>query len=156
MIIQQNYAFVNRLKAIYPNKENGAWTFFQTPFFPCVFLQYVHVDRAKLLRIFRVSFRLERHFLSFSKTFIAFHDNRREMHENIVAALVVRNEAITLLRVEPFNSSLAHLLSPPIKFFRVGKNRFAYAPLSQTSTHDENDANHALLPLLHYYIINFS
>src|SRR3954470_23672687 len=44
---------------------------------------------------------------------VALGLDRRVVHEDVVAAVLLRNEAEALLRVEPLNSALSHVLDTP-------------------------------------------
>ncbi len=80
------------------------------------FLQHLYVHRAELFRIFGICFRFKRNVLPFSQSLIAFHRNRREMYEHVVATLFICKEAIALFCVEPFDCTLCHFSSTPLKF----------------------------------------
>src|SRR6187551_3042492 len=45
---------------------------------------------------------------------VALRLNRRVVHEDVVAAVLLRNEAETLLGVEPLHGALSHVLCTPV------------------------------------------
>ena len=67
------------------------------------------VNRAQLARVFGVLLGAVGNVLTLCEALEAFRNDRGEMHEHVVAALVVRDEAETLIVVEPFNSTLIHI-----------------------------------------------
>src|SRR6478736_2332148 len=50
---------------------------------------------------------------------VALRLNRGVVHEDVVAAVLLRNEAETLLGVEPLHGALSHLLVTPVIGTRV-------------------------------------
>jgi len=66
------------------------------------------VDRAQLAAVFRVGFGVVGHLLALFQRFIAFALDGGKVHENVVASVVVGNEAKALLSVEPFDSTVIH------------------------------------------------
>src|SRR5207237_5087012 len=61
------------------------------------------------LRALRALHNLERHLLAFGQRLVAVHADRREVHEDVVAALAL-DEAVALLIREPFHGALCQLL----------------------------------------------
>lgn len=71
-----------------------------------------NIYSTKLLGILRILLGLERNLLALFKSLKAFALNSGEMYEYILAALIVANETITLLSVEPLNCT-SHEPVPP-------------------------------------------
>src|ERR1700722_17112179 len=62
-------------------------------------------------------------FLDIEGDFLAFREGRftcpfdcRDGHEDVLRAIVRLNEAVTLLRVEPFNCTVRHFTAPLTSF----------------------------------------
>src|SRR5436190_3477224 len=60
------------------------------------------------LRALRALHNLERHALALGQRLVAVHADRREVHEDVVAALAL-DEAVALLVREPLNGALSQL-----------------------------------------------
>lgn len=71
-----------------------------------------NVYRSQLLGILRILLGLERNLLTLFKSLEAFALDCRKMYEYILAALIIANEAITLLSVEPLYCT-SHEPVPP-------------------------------------------
>src|SRR5437763_11444467 len=61
------------------------------------------------LRALRALHNLERHALAFGQRLVAVHPDRREVHEDVIAALAL-DEAEALLVREPLNGALCQLM----------------------------------------------
>ena len=73
-----------------------------------------NVDSAELAAILRVPFGVESYLLAFGQRLETIRDDRREMHKNIVASVVIGDKAEAFIRVKPFYSTVIHKV-PPIE-----------------------------------------
>src|SRR6188472_1641099 len=73
-------------------------------------------DRADVLRLGALGTLgdVELNLLVLVQGLVALGLNRRVVHENVVAAVLLRNEAETLLGVEPLHGALSHVLGTPV------------------------------------------
>ena len=71
------------------------------------------VHGAQLAAVLGIGFDVEGDLLALGKRLEAVRDDRGEMNENVIAAVVVGNEALTFFVVEPFDRTSIHLLVPP-------------------------------------------
>jgi len=69
------------------------------------------------LAVFRVDLCFKSDLLALVQGLEAFALNGREMHENIVAACIIGDEAVTLFCVEPLNCTVVHDWNPRINIF---------------------------------------
>lgn len=72
-----------------------------------------YVDRAKFCAVLGIRLSVKRYLLTLGKRFEAFDLNCGEVHEHIVTAVVVGNEAIALFRIEPLYCTVIHDRVPP-------------------------------------------
>src|SRR5690349_6563972 len=72
-------------------------------------------DRANVLRLraLRALGDVELDLLVLVEGLVALRLDRRVVNEDVVAAVLLRDEAEALLRVEPLNSALSHVLDTP-------------------------------------------
>lgn len=77
-------------------------------------LQGTNVDSANLAAVAGVGLGVKRDLLTLGEGLEALGDDRGEVDENILAAIVVGNKAEALFRIEPFYGTLIHLSVPPL------------------------------------------
>ena len=72
-------------------------------------LQGTYVDRTEFAAVLgiRLGFKLD--LLAFRQGLEAIHLDRGEMHKNIVAAIVIGDEAEAFFRIEPFNCTVHYV-----------------------------------------------
>ena len=74
----------------------------------CSLANDVNINCTHLAAVLRISFYVEGNLLSLIQGLEAVNHDGREMYEYIIAALIVRDEAVALLSVEPFNGTRIH------------------------------------------------
>ena len=67
-----------------------------------------NVDSSQLAAVFRVGLSIKSDLLTFRQAFKALADNRGKMHEYILAAVIIRKETKTFLRIKPFYCTVIH------------------------------------------------
>jgi hypothetical protein len=81
----------------------------------CLKLDNLNVYRTQLAAVFGILFGFVGHFLTLVQGFVSFTNDGREMNKDILAAIIVRNEAIPFFRVKPLNCTVIHAPVPPLK-----------------------------------------
>ena len=71
-------------------------------------LELCNVYSTKFLAVLRILLCLEGNFLTLFKSLVAFTYDCGEVYENIIATVVVGNEAIAFLCIEPLNCTVVH------------------------------------------------
>lgn len=77
-------------------------------------LSNANVDSAELAAVLRVPLGVKSYLLAFDQGLESVRDDRREMHKNIIAAVIVGDKAEAFIRVKPFYSTVIHQV-PPIE-----------------------------------------
>ena len=71
-------------------------------------LQRANVDSAQLAAVLGIGLGFEGNLLAFCQGLEAVDLDSREVYENVFASFIVGNEAVTLVCVEPFYSTVVH------------------------------------------------
>jgi hypothetical protein len=71
-------------------------------------LEGTYVNSSELSRVLGIGLGLELYLLTLGQILEALAEDSGEVYENIVAAIVIGNEAVALSGVEPLNSSGIH------------------------------------------------
>ena len=94
-------------------------------------LHYANINSPQLAGIFGIRLGGIGNLLTLFQSLEAVCDNSGEVNENIVAAVVVRNEAEAFCGVKPFYCTLIHVVVPPkYKFVYRDELKFVQASFS--------------------------
>lgn len=75
----------------------------------CLFeLEFNYVNSAKLLAVLRILLCIESNLLALFKSLEAFAYDCGEVYEYVVAAVIVGDESVAFLRIEPLNCTVVH------------------------------------------------
>lgn len=71
-------------------------------------LEFNYVNSAKLLAVLRILLCIESNLLALFKSLEAFAYDCGEVYEYVVAAVIVGDESVAFLRIEPLNCTVVH------------------------------------------------
>lgn len=71
-------------------------------------LEGTYIDSSELSRVLGIGLGLELYLLALGQIFEALAEDSGEVNKNVIAAIVIGNEAVALSGVEPLNSSGIH------------------------------------------------
>ena len=93
------------------NKQNrrSGYSRNGSSFNSCLFeLEFNYVNSAKLLAVLRILLCVESNLLALFKSLEAVAYDCGEVYEYVVAAVVVGDESVAFLRIEPLNCTVVH------------------------------------------------
>lgn len=83
-------------------------------------LEFNYVNSAKLLAVLRILLCVESNLLALFKSLEAVAYDCGKVYEYVVAAIIVGDESVAFLRIEPLNCTVVHFgTSIKIEFFRT-------------------------------------
>ena len=81
----------------------------QPPLFSLLFeLEFNYVNSAKLLAVLRILLCVESNLLALFKSLEAVAYDCGKVYEYVVAAVIVGDESVAFLRIEPLNCTVVH------------------------------------------------
>ena len=93
----------------------------------CLFeLEFNYVNSAKLLAVLRILLCVESNLLALFKSLEAVAYDCGKVYEYVVAAIIVGDESVAFLRIEPLNCTVVHFGTSINKIFRTALNKSPY------------------------------
>ena len=89
-------------------------------------LEFNYVNSAKLLAVLRILLCVESNLLALFKSLEAVAYDCGKVYEYVVAAIIVGDESVAFLRIEPLNCTVIHFGTSINKIFRTALNKSPY------------------------------